>query len=72
MRRNTLEQSQCVADTIRSSCSELGGVQQWVNGDDLLEQGGHDAYNHSQLVSYNPRRELEREMKTQTYQKNAR
>jgi hypothetical protein len=36
VRGDTLEQRQSIADTVRGSCGELRGVQQGVDGDDLL------------------------------------
>ena len=36
VRSNTLQQSQCIADSVGSGGSELRWVEQWVYRDDLL------------------------------------
>lgn len=41
MRSNTLEKRKSVADTVTGSGGQLRRVEQWVDGDDLLEERGH-------------------------------
>lgn len=40
---HTLEQSQGITDPVGGGGGELGGVEEGVDGDDLLDKGGHDA-----------------------------
>lgn len=39
---HALQEGQGVADSVASRCSELTGIQQRIDRDDLLEQAGHD------------------------------
>lgn len=40
---HALEKGQSITDPVGSSGSELGGVEEGVDGDDLLDERGHDA-----------------------------
>lgn len=40
---HALKQGQRVTDTVASRRSELAGIQERIDGDDLLKQAGHDA-----------------------------
>lgn len=39
---DTLKEGECVTDTIGRSRRKLGWIQKRVDGDDLLQQRGHD------------------------------
>lgn len=40
---HALEKGQSIADPVRGGGGELGGVEEGIDGYDLLDQGGHDA-----------------------------
>jgi hypothetical protein len=44
MRSDTLEKRKSVANTVGSSSGQLRRVEQGVDGNDLLEEGGHDTW----------------------------
>lgn len=44
VRGNTLQKSQCIADAVGGGSSELRWVEQSIDGNDLLQQGGHHAF----------------------------
>lgn len=43
VRSNTLQKCQSIADSVGCCSCELGGVQKCVDGNDLLEEGSHNA-----------------------------
>jgi len=44
MRSDTLKKRKSVAHTVRSGSGQLRRVEQRVDGDDLLEERGHDTW----------------------------
>lgn len=44
MGSHTLQQRESIADSVRGSSSELRWVQEVIDGDNLLHQGGHNTY----------------------------
>lgn len=41
---DTLQQREGIADPVGSGGCELRGVEKGVDGDDLLDEGGHDTW----------------------------
>lgn len=49
VRRDTLKQCQCIADTVGGSGGELRWVEESIDGYNLLQQGGHHAFVHESV-----------------------
>lgn len=49
VRRDTLKQCQCIADAIGGGGGELRWVEESIDGDNLLQQGSHDAFVHESV-----------------------
>ena len=43
MGSDALQQGQCITHTIRGGRRELGRVQERIDGDDFLDERGHDS-----------------------------
>jgi hypothetical protein len=69
MGRDTLQQSQRIADPVGRGGSQLRRVQQRIDRDNLLEQGSHDT---CERASHTLAKNRSRGQEGQTYQKNAR